>query len=107
MEADLKKCDAEIAELQVTLENEEKQLESIIESLKGKTDVFQVELEQKQQELAPWTERINEQVSNIKVFQSEKDLLLQRMNANENSLKQIKVDIKKFTEVLEEKVRSM
>ena len=90
MEADLIKFEKEIFELQKTLEVEEKQLEVIIDGLKGKTDSFQAQLEEKQMELAPWTEKINDQVSQIKVFQSERDLLNEKIHSNENAMKTIK-----------------
>ena len=87
---DLDKQAKELEKLAKSLAVEEKEYEANRESLKGETEVFQVEIEKKQTELAPWTEKKAKVQAAIGVAQAEFDLLSQKVHATENGLKDLK-----------------
>jgi structural maintenance of chromosome 4 len=77
------------------LQKEEKVLEGIRDSLKGiilffllldhalirpsdKTQVFHVQIEQKQKELQPWKSKINQKQAEIDIKTSERDMLVKK-----------------------------
>ncbi|KAJ3016893.1 hypothetical protein HKX48_003806 [Thoreauomyces humboldtii] len=74
-ESDMEKATAEAEDLSVKLAAEEKALEEIQESLKGKTEKFQKAIERKQEELGPWMEKINAEQAGLDVAQSECQIL--------------------------------
>ncbi|KAF8492752.1 RecF/RecN/SMC [Russula emetica] len=60
------------------LQKEEKVLEGIRDSLKDKTQVFHVQIEQKQKELQPWKTKINQKQAEIDIKTSERDMLVKK-----------------------------
>jgi structural maintenance of chromosome 4 len=79
---------AEIAELETSMAREEKELSSIRESLKGKTQGLSDQIAVKQKSLEPWNERINEKQSAIAVARSELDILREKANAGAVALEE-------------------
>ncbi|KAJ3188810.1 hypothetical protein HDU85_004524 [Gaertneriomyces sp. JEL0708] len=86
-DSDLAKARSEAEQLAAQLSMEEQALEKIRDSLRGKTEVFQKQIEKKQEELAPWMERVNECNAYLDVVMSEKKLLEERMDSSKNILK--------------------
>ncbi|KAI8921838.1 RecF/RecN/SMC [Powellomyces hirtus] len=86
-DSDMQKASAEAETLAARLVVEETTLEEIRESLKGKTEVFQKAIEQKQEELGPWMQRINEKQAGLDVAQSERDILDSKITASKTALK--------------------
>ncbi|KAI9511860.1 RecF/RecN/SMC N terminal domain-containing protein [Russula earlei] len=68
-------------QLEEDLQNEEKVLEGIRDSLKGKTQVFHDQIEQKQKELQPWKMKVNQKQAEIDVKASERDMLVKKAEA--------------------------
>ncbi|KAF8079236.1 RecF/RecN/SMC N terminal domain-containing protein [Lyophyllum atratum] len=66
---------------------EEKELESIRDSLRDKTQVFHDQIEAKQKELQPWTAKINAKQAEIDVASSERDALVKKAEALEATRK--------------------
>ena len=71
----------EISRLEKEMQTEEKELASIRETLKGKTQAFSNQITMKQKSLEPWIEKINEKQSSIAVARSELDMLRERASA--------------------------
>lgn len=86
---DIERNTAEITALEKSMRTEEKELASIRDSLKGKTQAFSDQIAQKQKSLEPWNERINEKQSSIAVAQSELDILRERANAGAVAMEEI------------------
>ncbi|KZL75361.1 nuclear condensin complex subunit SMC4 (RecF/RecN/SMC N terminal domain-containing) [Colletotrichum tofieldiae] len=71
----------EIASLEIRVQEEEAELATIRESLKGKTQKFSDQIAVKQKSLEPWKEKINQKQSAIAVAQSEMNILEEKANA--------------------------
>ena len=80
------KRNIELEKLALTLAREEKELEAVCESLKGKTEVFQRQIEVKQVELSPWSEKINAAQAGLNVSKSEYDMLSEKVHGLANDL---------------------
>lgn len=95
------------------LQKEEKVLEGIRDSLKGiilffllldhvlirsldKTQVFHVQIEQKQKELQPWKTKINQKQAEIDIKTSERDMLVKKAE----TIKQASVEAQEAFEKL-------
>jgi structural maintenance of chromosome 4 len=78
---DIERKTEEIANLETTMAKEEKELASIRESLKGKTQGLSNQIAVKQKSLEPWKAKINEKQSSIAVAQSKLDILKEKANA--------------------------
>ncbi|KZV88820.1 RecF/RecN/SMC protein [Exidia glandulosa HHB12029] len=65
-------------EYEASLEQEEKALEAITDSLRGKTQVFHDQIETKQKELEPFSGQINKIQATLDIARSERDLLVQK-----------------------------
>lgn len=87
-ESQLETNRVKVADLEVKLEAEEKELEEVRDSLKDKTDEFTTKIEAKQRELEPWAAKINEKQSAIDVAQSERDLLAQKATGAQEALEE-------------------
>ncbi|CAG8551171.1 4572_t:CDS:10, partial [Dentiscutata erythropus] len=92
-EDDLIARSQEIAQAEKSLEVEERKLEAIREGLKGKTEKFSAQIEEKQRELAPWTEKINSKQSAIDVARSEHNILKEKMDSTKLALNQAEEDV--------------
>ncbi|KAJ3124126.1 hypothetical protein HK100_011355 [Physocladia obscura] len=100
---DLLSAESELQELTERLMQEEKDLESISESLRGKTQALQTSIEEKQLEIQPWTERINDTQSKIDISQSELDLLIKRTEESESALNLAKAKYSEYKTLHKEK----
>ena len=78
---DVERNSLEIAGLEQSMRGEEKELASIRDSLKGKTQAFSDQIALKQKSLEPWNQKINEKQSTIAVARSELDILRERASA--------------------------
>ena len=78
---DIERNTSEIADLEKSRIAEEKELATIREGLKGKTQGFSDQIAVKQKSLEPWNEKINEKQSAIAVAQSELEILRERSSA--------------------------
>ncbi|KAF2967822.1 hypothetical protein GQX73_g5740 [Xylaria multiplex] len=83
----------EIANLEQSVQEEEAELATIRESLKGKTQVFSDQIAAKQKSLEPWQEKINQKQSAIAVAESEMAILVEKANAGAVALEEMKSKI--------------
>lgn len=83
---DIERNTSEIASLEKRMKAEAAELDTIRESLRGKTQAFSDEIAKKQISLEPWNEKINHKQSAIAVAQSELDILRERASAGEVAL---------------------
>ncbi|KAJ8108492.1 hypothetical protein ONZ43_g6409 [Nemania bipapillata] len=84
----------EIANLEQRVQEEEAELATIRENLKGKTQVFSDQIAAKQKSLEPWQEKINQKQSAIAVAESEMAILVEKANAGAVALDELKAKIK-------------
>lgn len=96
--ADIESYNKEIAELEVSMKAEEKELEKVRVSLAGKTQDLSDEIAAKQKSLEPWTAKINEKQSAKAVAQSELDILLERENAGSRGIADVEAKIEALQE---------
>ncbi|KAI9033329.1 hypothetical protein DFJ74DRAFT_176515 [Hyaloraphidium curvatum] len=102
-EDDMAKGARELEQLTAAKAKEEKALEEIRESLKGKTEVFQQQIEKKQRELAPWLEKIGAAQGRLDVCRSEHEILEGRTSAVHKAKEQAKADDAQVAATLKEK----
>ncbi|KAL2045715.1 hypothetical protein N7G274_002146 [Stereocaulon virgatum] len=95
---DIERNTKEIARLEKNMRDEEKELASIRDALKGKTQTFSDQIAAKQKTLEPWNEKINEKKSAIAVARSELDILHERASAGTLALEEIQEKIKSLEE---------
>ncbi|KAJ2380873.1 Structural maintenance of chromosomes protein 4, partial [Coemansia sp. RSA 2559] len=105
LEHDIENGRAEIVDLEQRLVGERASLEEISEGLRGKTDKFTSAIEEKQQELAPWKERISAHQSKLEVAQTELKLLDEKRSASGKQLEQAKSELRRLREVRVEKAQ--
>ncbi|TIC27935.1 RecF/RecN/SMC protein [Wallemia mellicola] len=82
---EMEKARKEAEEHEAGLGTEEEKLESIIDSLKGKTQVFTDQIEHKQKELQPWQAKLSDLQTKIDVAASERDLLASKAESAQNA----------------------
>ena len=87
---DIQRNTSETVLLESRMQNEAIELDTIRESLKGKTQAFSDEIAKKQKALEPWNEKINQKQSAIAVAQSELDILREKSSAGEVALEEAK-----------------
>ncbi|KAK4047568.1 Structural maintenance of chromosomes protein 4 [Microbotryomycetes sp. JL201] len=68
----------DLESMAVSLDKEEAQLEKVRDGLKGKTEVYSVQIEQLQQDLQPWASEIADKQSQVDLTSNERDLLLEK-----------------------------
>ncbi|CAF9906961.1 hypothetical protein IMSHALPRED_005404 [Imshaugia aleurites] len=95
---DIERNVKEIAGLEKSMREEEKELATIRDALKGKTQAFSDQIASKQKSLAPWNEKINEKQSAIAVTQSELEMLRERASAGAVALKEAQEKINSLEE---------
>lgn len=86
---DIERNNKEIASLEKSMSEEEEELVSIRDSLKGKTQAFSDQISKKQKSLEPWNTKINDKQSAIAVAQSELDILRERASAGAVALEEV------------------
>lgn len=79
----------EIAALEQQIKEEEAELASIREALKGKTQEFSDQIAAKQKSLEPWQEKLNQKQSAIAVAESELNILKEKANAGAVALEEM------------------
>lgn len=100
---DIEKKTGETSQLEKEMRVEEEELNSIRESLKGKTQGLSDQIAAKQKSLEPWNEKINKKQSAVAVAQSELDILRERSNAGAVLLEEAQGKIATVEETLESK----
>lgn len=91
---DIERNTSEIAMLEESMQTEEKELNSIREGLKGKTQAFSDKISAKQKLLEPWNAKINQNQSAIAVAQSELEILRERSSAGAVALNEVQEKIR-------------
>ncbi|KAJ1966634.1 Structural maintenance of chromosomes protein 4, partial [Dimargaris verticillata] len=86
----------EYQEMELQLGQEEQALNEITEGLKGKTEVFSQQIEERQRELAPWVERINSQQSLLDIAQSDYKLLEEKTQAVSRQRNEMQTEIEEL-----------
>ncbi|KAJ5289014.1 Structural maintenance of chromosomes protein [Penicillium angulare] len=100
---DIERKSGETTELEQEMQVEEEELNSIRESLKGKTQGLSDQISAKQKSLEPWNEQINKKQSAVAVAQSELDILRERSNAGAVLLEEAHGKIASIEETLQTK----
>ncbi|KAJ9061559.1 Structural maintenance of chromosomes protein 4 [Entomophthora muscae] len=95
-EQDHEKALQELKDYEVKLAAAEKQLGDIAEALKDKTEVFTIQIDEKERQLAPWTDQINHQQSQIEVFQSKLNLIKSKREEHARQLEAYKQELKEL-----------
>ncbi|KAI0121775.1 RecF/RecN/SMC protein [Daldinia grandis] len=88
----------EIAALEGRMQEEEAELATIRDSLKGKTQGFSDQIAAKQKSLEPWKEKINQKQSAIAVAESEMAILEEKANAGAVALEEMQTKIANIEE---------
>jgi len=78
-------------------------MDQIRDSLKEKTEEFQVQIQQRQKELAPWLEKINSKQSTIDLKKSEYNILKEKSDKVEESIATAKKTLGELMFSLDEK----
>ncbi|KAF2087219.1 condensin subunit Cut3 [Saccharata proteae CBS 121410] len=104
---DVERNTAQIAELEEEMRGEEETLNTIRDSLKGKTQGISDEIAAKQKSLEPWNEKINEKQSAMAVAQSELDILRERDNAGAVAIAEAEAKIASLVEAKAAKVSEL
>ena len=86
---DIERNTKEIATLEKNMCAEEKELASVRDGLKGKTQAFSDQIAAKQKVLEPWNEKINEKQSAIAVAKSELEILREKASAGTVALEEV------------------
>lgn len=100
---DIEKKTAETNQFEKEMVIEEKELNSIREGLKGKTQGLSDQIAEKQKSLEPWNAKINEKQSAVAVAQSELDILRERGNAGTVLLEEAQAKVVSIEESLQAK----
>jgi len=85
---EIQRATVDIASLEKKMKAEEKELMTIRDSLKGKTQQFSDQIAIKQKSLEPWNEKINQKQSAIAVAESELAILHEKANAGAIALEE-------------------
>ena len=100
---DIERNTKEIALLEKSMHEEEKELATIRDALKGKTQTFSDQIAAKQKSLEPWKEKINEKQSAMAVAQSELEILRERASAGAVAVEEAQAKINSLEESREMK----
>ncbi|KAI6599198.1 hypothetical protein MCOR04_002480 [Pyricularia oryzae] len=83
----------DIESLEERIKEEEEELATIRDSLKGKTQAFSDKIAVKQKSLEPWKEKINQKQSAIAVAESELTILKEKANSGAVALEELEAKI--------------
>lgn len=97
----------EIAVLEESVQQEEAELATIRDNLKGKTQVFSDKIAVLQKSLEPWKDKINQKQSAIAVAESEMTILQEKANAGAIALEEMKSKIASIEEGREAKLAQL
>jgi structural maintenance of chromosome 4 len=104
---DIDRNTAQIEDLQQDMQQEEKELASIRDSLKGKTQGLSDEIAAKQKSLEPWNEKINSKQSAMAVAQSELDILREKEGSGAVAVAEVQSKIAGFEESKAAKIEEL
>ncbi|KUJ14640.1 putative structural maintenance of chromosomes protein 4 [Mollisia scopiformis] len=104
---EIQKSAEEIAAMEKRMNAEEKELVSIRENLKGKTQAFSDQIAAKQKSLEPWNEKINQKQSAIAVAESELAILHEKANAGAVALEETEAKLVSIQEGREAKLQEL
>ncbi|KAI6245639.1 Structural maintenance of chromosomes protein 4 [Erysiphe necator] len=90
---EIEKLCKKISEMEEQMKVEKYELDSIRESLKGKTQVFSDQIAEKQKYLEPWNAKISQINSAIAVAESELSIIHEKANASAVALEESKAKI--------------
>ncbi|KAI9728481.1 MAG: hypothetical protein M1828_003883 [Chrysothrix sp. TS-e1954] len=93
---DAERNTSRLSEIESTLQEEERELNTVRENLTGKTRGISEQISKKQKALEPWTEQINEKKSAITVAQSELSMLQERDEAGAQAVADLKERIEQL-----------
>jgi structural maintenance of chromosome 4 len=85
-----------LADLEKSLAVNEKELDSIRDALKVKTQTFTDAIESKQKSLEPWTGQINEKKAAMAITQSELDLIREKEAAGLQALEEVQDKVRQL-----------
>jgi structural maintenance of chromosome 4 len=105
--ANIERSAGEIAAMEKRMKAEEKELITIRESLKGKTQAFSDQIAAKQKSLEPWNEKINKKQSSIAVAESELAILHEKANAGAVALEEMQAKAASIEEGREAKLAEL
>ncbi|PWY80071.1 structural maintenance of chromosomes protein 4 [Aspergillus eucalypticola CBS 122712] len=97
---DIERKSKETTQLEKEMKMEEEELNSIRESLKGKTQGLSDQITAKQKSLEPWDEKINKKLSAVAVAQSQLDIIRERSNAGAVLLEEAQAKVASIEEGL-------
>ncbi|OJZ90700.1 hypothetical protein ASPFODRAFT_123709 [Aspergillus luchuensis CBS 106.47] len=97
---DIERKSKETTQLEKEMKVEEEELNSIRESLKGKTQGLSDQITAKQKSLEPWDEKINKKLSAVAVAQSQLDIIRERSNAGAVLLEEAQAKVASIEEGL-------
>lgn len=97
----------EITALEEQIKEEEAELNSIRDALKGKTQAFSDQIATKQKSLEPWQEKINQKQSAIAVAESELNILKEKANAGAVALEEMESKIGSIEQRRKEKQQEL
>ncbi|GLA38756.1 hypothetical protein AnigIFM63309_006067 [Aspergillus niger] len=97
---DIERKSKETTQLEKEMKVEEEELNSIRESLKGKTQGLSDQITAKQKSLEPWDEKINKKLSAVAVAQSQLDIIRERSNAGAILLEEAQAKVASIEEGL-------
>ena len=100
---DINRKNAEVAELEQSMQKEEQELVKIRESLKGKTQGLSDQIATKQKSLEPWNEKINQKQSQIAVIQSELDIIREKASSGQKAVSDAKAKVESIQTTRNEK----
>jgi structural maintenance of chromosome 4 len=104
---DVNRNTAQIEDLQQEMQVEEKELASIRDSLRGKTQGLSDEIAAKQKSLEPWNEKINTKQSAMAVAQSELEILREKDGAGAVAVTEVEAKIAALEENKETKTAEL
>jgi structural maintenance of chromosome 4 len=105
--ANIERSAGEIAAMEKRMKAEEKELITIRESLKGKTQAFSDQIAAKQKSLEPWNEKINKKQSSTAVAKSELAILHEKANAGAVALEETQAKVASIEEGREAKLAEL
>jgi structural maintenance of chromosome 4 len=104
---DVNRNTAQIEDLEQDMQVEEKELASIRDSLRGKTQGLSDEIAAKQKSLEPWNEKINSKQSAMAVAQSELEILREKDGAGAVAVIEVEAKIAALEETKETKTAEL
>ncbi|KAJ1935064.1 Structural maintenance of chromosomes protein 4, partial [Linderina macrospora] len=99
LEHDMENGRVELADLEQRLVVARAELEQISDGLRGKTDQFTAQIEEKQKELAPWKQKISAHQSKLEIAQTELNVLNDKFNVSGKHLEQAKHELRRLREM--------